>query len=301
VSDQWGQPQGPYGGGTPQGPYGGGTPQEPYSQPQGPYSQPQGPYGQPQQPQQPYQPQQPQQPQQPYGQPVQQPQGPYGQAPQPGPYGPPQPQNPYGLPPTQPVQQPPFPPQNPYDPYGQQQPGYGFPQQGGPVPSAAKKNQNMIISGAVVGVLIVAAVIFFVMKGSGSNSGSGGGGTSTNAGAQTQTQSCAAWKSEQVTMNNQNPNTESDMVSVLAQDVPVMETISKNASAGTFKTDMSKVTSDFSALETYLQANPNIDTSTSTPPAQFVTIDEAINTDTSSLDSLCGLPNPAASGNGSGI
>jgi hypothetical protein len=204
--------------------------------------------------------------------------------------------------------QPPFPPQNPYDPYGRQspgqpgQPGYGFPQQGGPVPSAANKKQNMIISGAVVGVLIVAAIIFFVMKGSGSNSGSGGGGgTSTNAGAQTQTQSCAAWKSEQVTMNNQNPNTESDMVSLLAHDLPAMEAISKNASAGTFKTDMSKVTSDFTALETYLQANPNIDTSASTPPAQFVTIDEAITTDTSSLDSLCGLPNPASSGNGSGI
>jgi hypothetical protein len=274
VSDQWGQPQNPYGGG------------------------PQGPYGQPQQPQGPY-----------YGQPVQQPQGPYGQQPQPGPYGPAQPQSPYGLPPTQPMQQPPFPqqPQNPYDPYGQQQPGYGFPQQPG-APADPKKKQNMIISGAVVGVLVIAAVAFFALKGNGSNSGGGGGaggtGTVTNAGSQTQTQSCASWKTEQDTMNNQNPNTESDMVALLAQDVPAMQAISTKAAAGSFKTDMSKVVGDFSELYTYLQANPNLDTSTSTPPAEFVTIDEAITTDTSALDSLCGLPDAGDStdsGSGSGF
>jgi hypothetical protein len=216
------------------------------------------------------------------------------------------------------MQQPQFPQsQNPYDPYGQndpfgqndpygpyrqQQPGYGFPQQGPPA-SAAKQNQNMVISSAVVGVLVVAAIIFFAMKGNGSGSGSGGSGTSTNAGSQTQTQSCAAWKSEQDTLNNQNPNTEADMISMLRQDVPAMETISSNAAAGSFKTAMSKVASDFSELETYLQANPNIDTSTSTPPAEFVSIDEAISTDTATLDSVCGLPDPANSTNsgGSGI
>ena len=246
-------------------------------------------------------------PSNPYGQPVQQPQGPYGQPPQPGPvgpYGPAQPQNPYGLPPTQPMQQPPFGAgQNPYDPYGQQQPGYGFPQQGGPGVPAAKKKQNMIISGAVVGVLVVAAIVFFAVKGNGSGSGSGGAGvtgTSTNAGARTQAQSCAAWKSEQDTLNSQDPTTESEVISMLAQDVPAMESISNNAAAGSFKTDMKKVTGDLALLQAYLQQNPNLNTSTSTPPAEVVSIDEAVTADTSALDSLCGLPNSSDSGGSSG-
>ena len=294
MSDQWGQPQ------QPQDPYSYGGGQQP-SGPQGPsYNQPQGPYGQ--QPPNPY-----------YGQPVQQPQGPYGQPPQPGPYGPAQPQGPYGQPPQ------PITPQNPYGmpqaPYGDpaqgQYPGPGMPGQqpyGYPQPgqgNAGKKNQNMIISGAVVVVLIVASVIFFVAKGSGSGSHSGGSnasatGTSVSAGSGTQAQAagCAAWNSEEGTMNNQNPNSESDMVSMLGQDVPQMQTIAGDAQAGTFKTEMQKVAADFDSLETYLQANPNLDTSTSTPPAQFAAIDESILTDISSLNTTCGLPLPDATDTG---
>lgn len=79
-----------------------------------------------------------------------------------------------------------------------------------------------------------------------------------------------------------------------------MQAIVKSAASGSFKTDMAKVTTDFTDLQTYLQANPNLDTSSSTPPAEFVTIDEAITADLTTLDSLCGLPNPAISSN-SGI
>ena len=290
MSDQWGQPQQPQ---QPQNPYG--------QQPQGPYGQqPQGPYNQPPQPPNPY-----------YGQPVQQPQGPYGQAPQPGPYGPPQPQGPYGMPPQQPST-----PQNPYGmpqgPYGDpnqgQFPGAGMPGQGGPggrppfgypQPGRAggRKNQNMIISGAVVLVVIVAGVVFFATKGSGSGSHPG---TNVNAGSQTQVQSCAAWKSEQNTMNNQNPNTESQMVSILGQDVPQMQAIASGAKSGTFKTEMQKVAADFGSLETYLQQNPNIDTTSSTPPPAFVTIDEAILTDLTAVDTTCGLPLPDATNTAGG-
>ena len=291
MSDQWGQPQQPQ---QPQNPYG--------QQPQGPYGQPQGPYNQPPQPQQP--------PNNPYyGQPVQQPQGPYGQAPQPGPYGPAQPQAPYGMPPQQP-----FTPQNPY---GVPQGPYGDPSQGqfpggmpgglpgqlpfGQPPSGrpgGRKNQNMIISGAVVLVVIVAGVIFFATKGSGSHPG--GTVTNVNANSQTQAQSCAAWKGEQTTMNNQNPNTEPQMVSILDQDVPQMQAIASGAQSGTFKTEMQKVATDFGSLETYLQQNPNIDTTSSTPPPAFVTIDEAILTDLTSVDTTCGLPLPDATSTGGG-
>ena len=257
MSDQWGQPQNPY----------------------GPYDGP------------PQQPQQPQQPQYPYGIPPTQPMP-----------------DPYAVPPTQPMP-------NPYDPYGQQQPpppGYGYPPppppqqqqqpqpqqmwpyppqpqqypQPYPHPPAAKKNQNMIISGAVVAVLVIAAAVFLLAKGS-------GGSTNTT----TQAQSCAAWKAEQDTMNNQNPGNESDLISELGQDLPAMQAIVQNAGTSPFKPDMAKVTADFTQLQTYLQANPNLDPSSSTPPAAFVTIDESITADITTLDSLCGLPNPAASAN----
>jgi hypothetical protein len=282
MSDHWGPPQQPQ------------QPQTPYNQPQGPYNQPQGPYNQPPQPQQPPNPY--------YGQPVQQPQGLYGQAPQPGPYGPAQPQGPYGMPPPQPIT-----PQNPYGqpqgPYGipgqpqfpgagmpgiPGQPPFGYPQSGRP---GGRKRQNMIISGTVVLVLVVAVVIFLVAKGS---------GTSVNASSQTQAQSCAAWKGEQDTLNNQNPNTESQMVSMLAQDVPTMRTIATGAKSGTLKTEMQKVAGDFGSLETYFQQNPNIDVSSNTPPTQLVTIDEAILTDVSSVDATCGLPTPDATDTGGG-
>ena len=277
MSDPWGQPP------QPQQPYGQ-PPQQPYGQPQGPYNQPPQPQGPPGPPS-PY-----------YGQPVQQPQGPYGQAPQPGPYGPAQPQAPYGMP------QQPITPQNPYGipqgPYGDpaqgQFPGTGMPgMPGGPLPfgyppqgrSDADKRKNMIISGAVVLAVIIAAVILFAAKGSGSSS---------NSGTQAQAQSCAAWKSEQSTMNSQNPSTESQMLSVLGQDVPQMQKIANDAQSGTFKTEMQKVATDFGSLETYLRQNPNIDITTSTPPEGFVAIDEATLTDLTSVDSICGLPLPDA-------
>ena len=79
-----------------------------------------------------------------------------------------------------------------------------------------------------------------------------------------------------------------------------MRAIAQSAGPGSFKTDMGKVTADFTTLESYLEANPNLDTSSSTPPAEFVAIDESITADISALDALCGLPNPASSG-GSGI
>ncbi|WP_327143170.1 RDD family protein [Nocardia sp. NBC_01327] len=100
---------------------------QPYGQPY-PQGQQQQPYGQ--QPQQPYGQQPPsdpygQQPQQPYGQ--QPPSDPYGQPQQPG-YGQQPPQfgqsDPYNQQP-QFGQQPSYPGQQPYQPYGQQPPGFG--------------------------------------------------------------------------------------------------------------------------------------------------------------------------------
>jgi hypothetical protein len=297
LSDQWGQPPQPQDSSgsysqppnIPQGPYGQqpGAPQGPYNQPQGPYSQPQGPYNQPPQPQgpNPY-----------YGQPVQQPQGPYGQAPQPGPYGPPQPQGPYGMPTTpQPItpENPYGLPQGPYGVPGQQLP-FGYPQPGR---AGLRKNRNMMISGAVVLVLVVAGIIFVLSKGSGSTPQPGG----VNAGTQSQAKSCAAWTAEQNTLNNQNPNTEGQMVSMLDQDVPAMQAIAADAQSGTFKTEMQAVADGFGKLETYLQQNPDIDTTSSTPPPQFVTIDDALLTNVEAVDSTCGLAMPDATGTGAGL
>jgi hypothetical protein len=279
MSDQWGQPPQPQ---DPSGSWG----QQP-NVPQGPYNQPQGPYNQPPQPQgpNPY-----------YGQPVQQPQGPYGQAPQPGPYGPPQPQGPYGMPTTpQPIT-----PENPYGlpqgPYGApgQQPPFGYPQPGRP---GLRKNKNMLISGAVVLVLVVAGLVFVLTKGSGSTPQPGG----ANAGTQSLAKSCAAWTAEQTTLNNQNPNTEGQMVSMLGQDVPAMQAIAADAQSGAFKTQMQAVAADFGRLAAYLQQNPDIDTTSSTPPPQFVTIDNALLTDVGALDTTCGLANPDATGTGAGF
>jgi len=262
VSDQWGQQQ-------PTGP-------------QGPYNQPQGPYGQPQSPQNPYG--QPVAPQNPYDQPPMQP--------PPMPMQPVTPQNPYGQ------------PQGVYGAPGQfpQQPGYGYQQ---PAPPASKKNQNMIISGAVVLVVIVAGVVFFATKGSGSHSGSGGGnvsatGTSVSGqvGTRTQAQSCAAWKTEQSTMNSQDPESEADTITALEQDVPALQTIAGGAQAGALKTQMQKLASDFDSLEGYLKANPDIETSSETPPTQFVTIAESLDSDISAVDSTCGIPDDSASGSG---
>lgn len=182
-------------------------------------------------------------------------------------------------------------PQNLNDPW--QQPGYGFPLQGEPAPPAAKKNQKVIIGGAVVVVLVVVGVVVIVM-----NSVSGSSGTSTNAARQAQTQSCAAWKAEAEAISNQNPNTEADLISTLDQDLSALRSISRNASASSFKTDMSKVVADYAEAVSFLRANPALG-STSTPPAQFFSINEAITKDESTLDSTCGLRTSAASG-GSG-
>lgn len=283
MSDQWGQSYQPQ---QPQNPYG--------QQPQGPYNQPANPYGQPVQPAQ----------------------GPYGEAPQPGPYGPGQPQGPYGQPqptpfgqpPTmQPMQQPmqPMQPITPQNPYGQP---YGFPQQS--APPAGNKNRSMVISGAVVLVLIVAGVVFFATKGSGSGSHSGGGGVNASStggtsvvangqsGTRTQAQSCAAVKSLRSTMDSQDPNSEADTISALAQDVPQMQTIADDAQSGTFKSQMEKVAADFNALESYMKANPGLDTSSETPPTQFVSIAESIDTDLSAVDTTCGISDDSDSGSG---
>ena len=323
MSDQWGQPQ------QPQNPYGqqpGQYPNQPQQPPQPQQPQqpggPQYPYGAPQQPQNPYEQQPgqyPGQPQNPYGQPGQpQPQNPYGQPGQPGQsgqYGPPQPQDPYG-------QVPPQQPQSPQNPYGQPQGPYGqpgqpgqfpgqpgqFPGQSGQYPgqpgqfpgqqpygyqqpAAGPGNggkKNMIIGGSVVLAIAVAAGVYFATKSSGTTGGSG---------TQTQAQSCASWKTEQTTVNNQNPNTASDMANMLGTDVPVMQDIANKATTGGFKTQMTKVTADFSSLRTYLQANPSIDVSgNTTPPQQLITLDEAVLTDVTTLDATCGLPAPDASG-----
>jgi hypothetical protein len=255
---------------------------------------PEGPYGQ--------------QPGAGYGQaPMQPPQGPNGQSPQPGPYGPPQPPGPYGQPadpfgqqqavpqnpygqPADPYGQQPITPQNPYGqpqgPYAQpgqpgqygQQPGYGMPGQPGmPGQRPGGNRKSLIISGAVVVVIIAAAAIFFATK------GSGGGGTKTQA------ESCASWKSELSTMDNQNPDSVSATVGVLNTDVPVMQGIENNAQSGTFKTQMTKVTADFSSFRGYLQANPDTDLSSDTVPAALQSIFDALNTDVSAVDGTCGI------------
>ena len=292
--------------GAPQGPYGG-QPQGPYVQPQGPYGQPQGPYGQPPVPQNPY------------GQPVQQPQGPYGQAPQPGPYGPPGPQGPYGQPPQQPMT-----PQNPYgeppmqfgqpgqpgqfgqpgafpgqqNPYGQ--PPMQFGQPGQPAGGNGGNKRGLFIGGGVLVLILVGGGIFLATNGSGSKGGATDGVVS-GAKNQTQAQSCTSWKSEQNTINNQNPpDTPAGLVGVLNTDVPAMQAIADDASAGTFKTQMQKTATDFGSFRSYLAANPNVDLSgDGTPPTQLVTIIEAVSGDVSAIDTTCGVPVPTSSGGGS--
>jgi hypothetical protein len=233
----------------------------------------------------------------PYGQgaPMQPPQGPYGQAPQPGPYGPPQPPDPFG---QQPVT-----PQNPYGQpqFGQPgQPGmpgqfpgqqpYGYPGQPGmpgPGGRGAGNRRNLIAGGAVLVVIIAAAAIFFAVKGSG-----GGGGTKTQA------ESCAAWKTESATLDSQDPQTEPQIISVLNTDVPVMQGIANDAQSGTFKTQMTKVAGDFDAFRSYLNANPNIDLTSDSPPAQLQTIFEATDADVKAADSTCGISDDDTSGSG---
>lgn len=282
MSDQWGAPQQPQDG---YGQYPGQQPPMQPSSPQQPYGAPQGGYGQVPAPQDPY------------GQPVQQPEGPYGHAPQPGPYGPQTPQGPYGQFPQQPVT-----PQNPYGqppmPFGQPgQPGafpgqqpYGYPQPGQPGPGARGNRKGLFVGGAVLVVIIAAGGIFLAAKGSGT-------------GPKTQAESCAAWKNEQNTINNQNPTTASGIVSVLGADVPAMQSIADAAASGGFKTQMQKTATDFGAFKTYLVANPNVDLSGATqPPAQLTQIIESINSDITAVDGTCGLPTPdASSGSGSGL
>lgn len=287
MSEQWGQSQPQPGGFGQSGGYPGQPPMQPpvAGGPQGPYGQPGAGYGQA---------------------PMQPPQGPYGQSPQPGPYGPPQPPGPYGQPadpsfgqqpqnpygqPADPYGQQPITPQNPYGqpqgPYAQPgqpgqfgpQPGYGMPGQPGmPGQQSGGNRRSLIISGAVVVVIIAAAAIFFATKGSG-----GGGGTKTQA------ESCASWKSELSTMNNQNPDSASATVGVLNTDLPVMQGIENDAQSGTFKTQMTKVTADFGSFRSYLQANPNVDLSSDSMPAALQSIFEALNTDVSAVDSTCGI------------
>jgi hypothetical protein len=306
VSDQWGQPQPPQDGygQQPADPYSGqppmqppmqpmqpAGPQGPYAPPQGPYTAPQGPYGQQPGPD-------------PYGQaPMQPPQGPYGQVPQPGPYGPPQPPGPYGQP-ADPFGQQLITPQNPYGQpqFGQpgqpgapgqfpgQQPYAGYPgfpgqpgQPGAPGQGAGGR-KNMLIGVGVLVVIIAAAAIFFATK------GSSGGGTKTQA------ESCTSWKSELTTMGNQDPNSTAQLISVLNTDLPSMQNIANDAQSGTFKTQMAKAVTDFTAFRSYLQANPNVDTSSDNPPAQLQSLDASLSTDVTTLDSTCGISDDSGDG-----
>lgn len=270
MSEQWGQSQPQPSDGYGQQP--GGYPGQPMQPPLP--GGPQGPYGQPGA--------------EPYGQaPMQPPQGPYGQNPQPGPYGPPQPQGPFGQP-TDPFGQQQITPQNPYGqpqgPYGQpsqfgQPPQYGVPGQPGvPGQGGGGNRKGLFISGGVVVVIIAAAAIFFATKGSGGSSGT-----------KTQAQSCSSWKSEVNTLNGQNPQTTPEIVGVLNTDVPVMNGIASDAQGGTFKTQMTKVAGDFTSFRSYLQANPNVDLSSDTPPAALQSIEDSLQTDVTAVDSTCGV------------
>jgi hypothetical protein len=290
-SDQWGQPQPDgYGYGQQPGPIPGQPPLQPPQPggPQGPYAAPQGQYGQQPGPDS-------------FGQaPMQPPQGPYGQAPQPGPYGPPQPPGPYGQP-ADPFGQQPITPQNPYGqpqpPYGQQpgapgqfpgqQQPYGYPGQPGMPGQQGQggNKRNLIVGGAVLVVIIAAAAIFFAVKGSGSS-----GGTKTQA------ESCTSWKTELTTMGGQNPQTVSDYVGVLNTDVPVMQNIANDAQSGTFKTQMTKVAADFGSFRNYLQANPNTDPSSDSPPAPLQSLESALTTDVTAVDGTCGITDSSGSG-----
>jgi hypothetical protein len=181
-------------------------------------------------------------------------------------------------------------------PYGQPPMQYGQP--GQPVGGNGGNKRGLVIGGAVLVLILVGGGIFLATKGSGSSGGVGGG-----AKDQTQAQSCASWKSEQSTMNNQNPpDTAAGLVGVLSTDVPAMQSIADDASAGTFKTQMQKTATDFGSFKSYLAANPSVDLSgSSTPPTQLVTIIESVSSDISAIDSTCGVPVPTSSGGGSGF
>ncbi|HEX4791464.1 MAG TPA: hypothetical protein VH372_23580 [Actinospica sp.] len=135
----------------------------------------------------------------------------------------------------------------------------------------------MLVGIGVLVVIIAAAAIFFATK------GSGGGGTKTQA------ESCTSWKSELSTMGNQNPSSTAELISVLNADLPVMQGIENSAQSGTFKTQMTKAVTDFTAFRSYLQANPNVDTSSDNPPAQLQSLDDSLSTDVTTLDSTCGI------------
>ena len=295
MSDQWGQPQPQDGGYGQSGGYPGQPPMQPPQPmqpggPQGPYTQ--GPYGQ-------------QSGADSYGQaPMQPPQGPYGQVPQQGPYGPPQPQGPYGHP-SDPFGQQPITPQNPYGqpqgPYGQpgqfpgQFPGQqpyglpGLPGQPGQPGRPGGNRKNLFVGGAVLVVIIAAAAIFLATKGSG-----GGGGTKTQA------ESCASWKSEETTIDDQNPDTTSGAIGALNTDVPVIQGIANDAQSGTLKTQMTQTAGEFSSFRSYLQANPSTDLTSDSPPAQLEGIEEALQTDLDAVDSTCGISDDS-SGSGTGL
>jgi hypothetical protein len=316
VSDQWGQqqpqqPQNPYG--QQPGAYGAPPPQYP-PQGAGPYGQPQGgadPYGQ------------------------QPPQAPYGQMPQGGPYGQPQPQNPYGQPPQQPgypqqpqqfPQQPMGPgPANPNDPYGQsgpygqqpgqfpqgqfpqgqfpqgpgQQPPFGYAPQPGMPAGGNKNKKNLTIGGSVVAVLAIGAAIFFFTQG---HSGSGSGShtpvaAGSPAGTDTQAQTCSAYKSA---VNSATVSSNSDATQ-LASTLSSQETkfagiVSQAAPDNTAATQLEKVDKDIDAVVAYLQANPNTNMSSSTPPAAFTPLETAMGTDVTALETTCGINPDGSSG-----
>lgn len=217
------------------------------------------------------------------------PQGPYGPNPVPGPYGPPDPQGPYGLVPQQPVT-----PQNPYGqppmPFGQPGPPYGFPVPGRPPPAGRGSPKGRFVGVVVLAVIVAASVIFLLAKGS-------------SGGAKTRAESCSSWKNEQDTINGQNPADEADAVNLLDTEVPVMQAIADSAAPGTFKTQMQKTATDFSAFKSYLLANPNVDLGSDVQrPARFVQIIGSTSADVSALDATCRLPVPGASGGtGSGL